>query len=57
MISGSVSREGWESGKVEKGMYAFGQVMGRVHDIPTVRELVDRIMGEAHERREKLNQL
>jgi NAD(P)H-dependent flavin oxidoreductase YrpB (nitropropane dioxygenase family) len=57
LISGAVSREGWDTGDVEKGMYAFGQAMGRIHDIPTVQELVDRLLFEAHERRDQLNLL
>jgi nitronate monooxygenase len=28
---------------------AAGQVMGLIHDIPTVKELIDRIMAEAEE--------
>ncbi len=28
---------------------AAGQVMGLIHDIPTVAELIDRIMAEANE--------
>jgi len=57
MVSGMLSREGWLNGEVEKGMYSYGQVMGRIHDNPTVQELVDRILAEAGERREELNRL
>lgn len=34
-------------GNIEGGTMAAGQVMGLIHDIPTVQELIDRIMDEA----------
>ncbi len=55
LISGMVSREGWLNGKVDEGMYSYGQVIGRIHDTPTVQELVDRIIAEASEVKERLN--
>lgn len=36
-----------KKGNVEGGTMAAGQVMGLIHDIPTVKELIDRIMDEA----------
>lgn len=57
LISGMLSREGWLKGEVEKGMYSYGQVMGRIHDTPTVQELVDRILNEGREIRDRLNSL
>jgi nitronate monooxygenase len=36
-----------EKGNVQEGVMAAGQVMGLIHDIPTVQELIDRIMAEA----------
>lgn len=56
-VSGAVSREGWQTGDVDKGMYAIGQVIGRIHDIPTVKELVDAILTEANEVKVKLGKL
>ncbi len=38
-----------EKGNVEGGTMAVGQVIGLIHDIPTVAELIDRIMAEADE--------
>lgn len=37
-------------GDVENGVMATGVVAGRISDIPSCRELVDRIVAEAHER-------
>jgi nitronate monooxygenase len=36
-----------KQGNVQEGVMAAGQVMGLIHDIPTVRELIDRIMEDA----------
>lgn len=36
-----------KKGNIEGGTMAAGQVMGLIHDIPTVQELIDRIMDEA----------
>jgi NAD(P)H-dependent flavin oxidoreductase YrpB (nitropropane dioxygenase family) len=36
-----------EDGEMEKGVLSAGQSMGLVRDIPTCRELLDRIMAEA----------
>jgi enoyl-[acyl-carrier protein] reductase II len=38
-------------------MYAAGQVVGRIHDVPSVAELMERIVQEAMEVKEKLNKL
>ena len=34
-------------GDVEAGAWSCGMVAGLIHDIPTVKELIDRIMAEA----------
>ena len=34
-------------GKVESGVMASGQVVGVIDDLPTCKELVDRIVAEA----------
>lgn len=38
-----------KKGNVQEGVMAAGQVMGLIHDIPTVQELIDRIMSDANE--------
>jgi nitronate monooxygenase len=34
-------------GDMEAGAWSCGMVAGLIHDVPTVRELIDRIMSEA----------
>jgi NAD(P)H-dependent flavin oxidoreductase YrpB (nitropropane dioxygenase family) len=47
MVAGQKSQKAMEEGDVEGALLACGQVVGLVHDIPTVKELVDRTMAEA----------
>ena len=46
-VSGLVGRELLEKGDLQKGTLAAGQCMGLIRDIPTCKELLDRIMTEA----------
>jgi len=46
-VSGMVGKEMLENGDMEKGTLAAGQCMGLISDIPSCRELLDRIMLEA----------
>lgn len=48
-VSGTVGKQMLENGEMEKGVLAAGQSTGLVHDIPTCKELLDRIMAEAKE--------
>ena len=36
-----------QQGDVEAGAWSCGMVAGLIHDVPTVKELIDRIMSEA----------
>jgi NAD(P)H-dependent flavin oxidoreductase YrpB (nitropropane dioxygenase family) len=56
-IAGAVSRKGWKEGVLDEGMYSGGQVVGRIHDIPTVAELMQRIVAEATETKKRLDAL
>jgi nitronate monooxygenase len=48
LVSGTTARrEVWEQGNVEGGVFTAGQVTGLIHDIPTVAELVRRIVAQA----------
>jgi nitronate monooxygenase len=49
LISGQRAREVWKNGDVDQAMLTIGQSVGLVHDIPTVAELVARIMVEARQ--------
>ncbi len=47
-VAGAESRgKVWGEGDVDAGILSAGQVMGLIHDIPTVRELIERIVAEA----------
>jgi nitronate monooxygenase len=46
-VSGLVGQEMLREGDMDKGVLSAGQCMGLIRDIPTCRELLDRIMAEA----------
>lgn len=46
-VAGRVGKEMLKDGNMESGTLAAGQCMGLIRDIPTVQELLDRIMAEA----------
>ncbi len=37
-----------QSGDMQAGAWSCGMVAGLIHDVPTVQQLIDRIMAEAH---------
>jgi NADH:quinone reductase (non-electrogenic) len=47
LVKGARGREGLANGDIEHGIWSAGMVQGLIHDVPSVRELVDRIVGEA----------
>ncbi len=47
LVVGARGREGLESGQTDHGIWSAGMVQGLIHDVPSVKELVDRIMHEA----------
>jgi len=47
LVRGTKGRELLETGDMEAGLYWAGQVQGIIHDIPTCRALIERIMGDA----------
>jgi nitronate monooxygenase len=46
-----------DTGGVENGLVGMGQSVGLVHDVPTVKELVDRIVEEALAGRQRLDKI
>jgi nitronate monooxygenase len=56
-IKGEASQKGWHAGNLDQGIMPLGQVVGRVRDIPTVAELMERIVNEATETKKKLDGL
>lgn len=49
LVAGARGRTVYESGDVEAGIWSAGLVQGLIRDIPTVAELVQRIVREASE--------
>ncbi|WP_425231153.1 NAD(P)H-dependent flavin oxidoreductase [Sphingomonas sp.] len=47
LVKGVRGREGLINGDPEHGIWSAGMVQGLIHDIPTVKELIDRIVSEA----------
>jgi len=47
LVKGTRGREGLLRGDPDHGIWTAGMVQGLIDDIPTVKELVDRIMAEA----------
>jgi NAD(P)H-dependent flavin oxidoreductase YrpB (nitropropane dioxygenase family) len=45
----------FEDGKIDSQLASAGQVVGLIHDVPTVKELIDRMIEEAVQIRERLN--
>jgi len=47
LVAGARGRTALETGDVDAGLVWAGQIQGLIHDIPTCRELIDRIIGDA----------
>jgi len=47
LVKGVRGREGLVSGDTDHGVWSAGMVQGLIHDVPTVRDLIDRIVAEA----------
>jgi nitronate monooxygenase len=45
----------FDDGKIDSQLASAGQAIGLIHDVPTVKELIDRIVDEAIEIRQRLN--
>lgn len=56
-VSGQVNERAIIQGKMGEGFAWAGQVMGLIEDVPTVQELIDRIIQEAIQVRHRLNGL
>ena len=49
LVAGVRGRQVFESGDVEAGIWTVGTAMGLINDIPSVSELVSRIVAGAEE--------
>lgn len=47
LVTGAANRQVMQTGDMEAAVWSCGMVAGLIHDIPTVVELIDRIMAEA----------
>jgi nitronate monooxygenase len=47
LVSGERSKKVIREGNLEEGIWWAGMVMGLIHDIPTVKELIERIVSDA----------
>lgn len=54
IISGQRMKQALESGDLNDGLVSCGQCVGLIHDIPSVKELIKRIMSEAVEAHRRL---
>lgn len=48
LVKGTRGREGLISGDIDHGIWTSGLVQGLIRDVPTVHELVERILADAH---------
>ena len=49
IISGKKGKELQDTGDLDRGLFASGQVLGLIRDIPTIRQLISSIIDEAEE--------
>ena len=49
LVKGVRGKEGLVSGDTDHGIWTAGMVQGLIHDVPSVQELVDRIIDEAED--------
>ncbi len=47
LLAGVRGRAAYESGNIDDGVIPCGQGVGLIHDVPTVAELMERIIAEA----------
>ncbi len=47
LVAGTRGREALGTGDTDAGIWSAGMIQGLIHDVPTVKDLIDRIMAEA----------
>jgi NAD(P)H-dependent flavin oxidoreductase YrpB (nitropropane dioxygenase family) len=47
LISGEKVRQAYDTGEIKNAVITAGQVVGLIHDIPSVKQVIDGIIGEA----------
>jgi NAD(P)H-dependent flavin oxidoreductase YrpB (nitropropane dioxygenase family) len=53
-VIGARANAAFDEGDVENSFLSLGQCVGLIHDVPTVKEFVDRVVEEAVEARDRL---
>ncbi len=54
-LIGGKSNVAFDDGNIEEGFAPCGQSVGMIHDVPTVKELIDRMVEEAAAARERID--
>ncbi|CAN7649114.1 nitronate monooxygenase family protein [Phenylobacterium sp. LjRoot219] len=49
LVKGARGKQGLDRGDPDHGIWTAGMVQGLIHDVPTCRELIERIVAEAEE--------
>jgi NADH:quinone reductase (non-electrogenic) len=49
LVAGTQGKKVLQEGEMDAGVWSCGMVAGLIHDVPTCKELVDRIMAEAEQ--------
>ncbi len=47
LVAGTRGRDALATGDTDGGIWSASMIQGLIHDIPTVKDLVDRIIAEA----------
>jgi NAD(P)H-dependent flavin oxidoreductase YrpB (nitropropane dioxygenase family) len=57
LIRGENVRDAYDTGDISNALFTVGQVVGLVHDIPSVKEIIDGIITEASAIVQRLNRI
>ena len=57
LITGQRTNQVYFEGDVEGGIWSCGQAVGLIEDVPTTKELIDRMVSEAEQARHSINQV
>jgi len=55
IVAGDKAKRMYDAGALDEGVISCGQCVGLIHDIPTVKELFDRIITQATDRAKRLS--
>jgi nitronate monooxygenase len=47
LVAGTRGRDALSAGETDGGIWSAGMIQGLIHDIPTVKDLVERMVSEA----------